>query len=174
MGWPGCSQVASIRERTIRKNSDFAATMQAYSGFRRQQLETVSGLSAGTIVQPANEYGPTSGPSEKAAERPGDDFRAMKVVVSLAMVPLVSVSIFSSRTASAHLPSSRRTRLRPGSRHSAQANESGTGRRGHHSGNQEREREERQHDTHLPRPRAAEQLNESSCDSAFEPTSLTS
>ena len=44
------------------KNFDFAATMQIYNGIRRQQLESVSGLNAGTIVMPVNVYGQISGP----------------------------------------------------------------------------------------------------------------
>ncbi len=36
--------------------------MQIYSGIRRQQLESISGLNAGTIVLPVNEYGDISGP----------------------------------------------------------------------------------------------------------------
>jgi len=41
---------------------DFAGTYQLYSGLRRQQLESVSGLNAGTIVMPVNQYGVISGP----------------------------------------------------------------------------------------------------------------
>jgi hypothetical protein len=44
------------------KRFDFAATMQMYNGIRRQQLESVSGLNAGTIVLPVNVYGQISGP----------------------------------------------------------------------------------------------------------------
>lgn len=46
----------------VPKNFDFAATMQIYNGIRRQQLESVSGLNAGTIVLPVNVYGQISGP----------------------------------------------------------------------------------------------------------------
>jgi len=44
------------------KRFDFAATLQVLNGVRRQQFESVSGLNAGTIIIPVNQYGQISGP----------------------------------------------------------------------------------------------------------------
>ena len=61
------------------KNFDFAATMQIYNGIRRQQLESVSGLNAGTIVLPVNDYGRISGPVKTLLNvRLSRDFRFEK------------------------------------------------------------------------------------------------